>query len=177
MPKGKYKRSTSNRKILRNNKLGKSKKYNKLDIFKRDNYTCQMCKGIFSEEFLSTYRLPNFKKSKLNPNIIITLCKDCYRICVNNNLNVDDIKNYLFCRRKTKIIYPIGKSPDKSWYTKIYGGKKINKTTPKTEGVSLEKIVNFTKKALKERMIQILKDRNQNPDDWHFNKWFKTLVI
>lgn len=136
-----------------------------------------MCKRIFSEEFLSTYQLPNFKKSKINPNIIITLCKDCYRICVEYKSNVDDIKNFRFCQSKTKIIYPIEKSPVKSWHTKIYGGKKINKRTPGTEGVSLEKIVNFTKKELKERMIQILKDRNQNPGEWNFYKWFKTLVI
>jgi len=57
------------------------------------------------------------------------------------------------------------------WHLWVYGGhwkdqliqeKIINKT-------KFEKIVNYTKKELKER--------GQNPKDWNFEKWFKTVVI
>jgi hypothetical protein len=65
------------------------------------------------------------------------------------------------------------------WHLWVYGGhwkdqliqeKIINKT-------KFEKIVNYTKKELKEKMLKILKERGQNPKDWNFEKWFKTVVI
>jgi hypothetical protein len=61
----------------------------------------------------------------------------------------------------------------------VYGGwrknqfvkeKTVNKTT-------LENILSFSKKELKEKMLRILKERGQNPDGWTFYEWFKTVSI
>lgn len=65
------------------------------------------------------------------------------------------------------------------WHLWVYGGCKKNqlvkqKTVNKT---ILENILSFSKEELKERMIRILKERGQNPDDWNFYTWFKTVDI
>ena len=65
------------------------------------------------------------------------------------------------------------------WHLWIYGGcrksrlvkqKTVNETT-------IENILSFRKEELKEKMLRILKERDQNPDDWNFYAWFKTVDI
>jgi len=65
------------------------------------------------------------------------------------------------------------------WHLWIYGGyrksrlvkqKTVNETT-------IENILSFSKEELKEKMLRILKERDQNPDDWNFYAWFKTVDI
>ena len=65
------------------------------------------------------------------------------------------------------------------WHLWVYGGcrknqfvkeRTINKTT-------LKNILSFSKKELKEKMLRILKERSQNPDEWNFYEWFKTVDI
>jgi len=65
------------------------------------------------------------------------------------------------------------------WHLWIYGGyrksqlakqKTVNETT-------IKNILSFSKEELKEKMLRILKERDQNPDDWNFYAWFKTIDI
>ena len=65
------------------------------------------------------------------------------------------------------------------WHLWVYGGCRKNqfvkeKTVSKA---TLEDILSFSKKELKEKMLRILKERGQNPDEWNFYEWLKTVDI
>lgn len=149
MPKGKYKRLECHIKILKNNL--KNKKV----------YLGEAEKIRFRYEFKKLLR----ERTK---NINITDDKLDELISTG--------KTYSEVKRK---IPRIEDYTPPMWHLWVYGGhwkdqliqeKIINKS-------KLEKIVNYTKKELKEKMLKILKERGQNPKDWNFEKWFKTVVI
>jgi len=56
--------------------------------------------------------------------------------------------------------------------------EKINLLKKKTVNKTiLENILSFSKEELKEKMLRILKEKGQNPDEWNFYEWFKTVDI
>jgi len=152
MPKGKYKRLECHKKILKNNL--KCKKLTLMDTEK----------SMFRHGFKKALRAKINKKRNVNLSDdklseMISTGKTHYR----NNRKIPKIENYI---------------PPK-WHLWIYGGYRKNqlvkeKTVYKT---TLENILSFNKKELKEKMLKILKKRVQNPDDWDFYAWFKTLNI
>jgi len=149
MPKGKYKRLECHIKILKNNL-----KHKKFTIREAE-------KSMFNLEFRK------FLRERIK-NINITDDK------------LDELKSAgkAYSEVKRKIPRIEGYTPP-MWHLWVCGGyrkdqliqkKIINKT-------KLEKIVNYTKKELKEKMLKILKERGQNPEDWDFEKWFRIVVI
>jgi len=150
MPKGKYKRLECHINILKNNL-----KHKKFTIREAE-------KLMFILEFKKSLR-ERIKKIR-NTDVLddrlsklISTGKTHYR----NKRKIPKIENY---------IPPM-------WHLWVYGGCRKNqfvkeKTVNKT---SLENILIFSKKELKEKMLRILKEKGQNPDDWHFYAWFKTL--
>ena len=149
MPKGKYKRLECHKNILK-----KNLKHKKLNLREAK-------KLRFRYEFKKLLR----EKTK---NINITDDKLDELISTG--------KTYSEVKRK---IPRIEDYTPPMWHLWVYGGhwkdqliqeKIINKT-------KFEKIVNYTKKELKEKMLKILKERGQNPDEWNFYEWFKTVDI
>ena len=161
-------------------------------VFERDKYTCQMCRKKFNSYDLILYYLTTKGRPTNKINNITTLCKECKIIVVQGSIigktkkgkniisrwDKEDIKNMKICRTQTKTVYPIDKSQEKDWCKYVCGGqKKVNRTTPGTEEINLEKIVNFTWEELKEKMFRILKEREQNLEDWNFENWFRTFRV
>lgn len=207
MTKGIYKRTLKARKNMSKSKLGeknpnfgnkklKNPKSRNIKIeeraFERDKYTCQMCRKKFNSYDLILYYLTTKGKPTNKINNIITLCKECKIIVVQGSIigktkkgkniisrwDKEDIKNMKICRSQTKTVYPIDKSQEKDWCKYVCDSqKKVNRTTPGTEEVNLEKIVNFTWEKLKEKMFRILKERGQNLEDWNFENWFRTFGV
>lgn len=149
MPKGKYKRLACHKNILK-----KNLKHKKLNLRE-------------AEKLRFRYKFKKLLRERIK-NINITDDKLDELISTG--------KTYSEVKRK---IPRIEDYTPPMWHLWVYGGhwkdqliqeKKINKT-------KLEKIVNYTKKELKEKMHKTLKERGQNPEDWNFEKWFKTVVI
>lgn len=152
MPKGKYKRLRCHINILK-----KNLKHKKLTL--RD-----AIKSVFMFEFRKSLR---------------------ERINKTRNISISDEKlNELITTGRTNYIKrrKIPKIEDYTppmWHLWVYGGCKKNqfvkeKTVNKT---ILEYILSFSKEELKEKMLRILKEKDQNPDDWNFYAWFKTVSI
>ena len=81
---------------------------------------------------------------------------------------------------QTKTVYPIGRSPNKKWYSVVYGGRKrkeVNLSYKERtfEGIIIS-VVNFNKERLKEAMLKVLKERGQCPKDWNFEEWFNRFI-
>ena len=142
MPKGKYERKEVHKEINRVNARKKKTSGLSKYIFKRDNNTCLMCGKRYSPNELELYYLtPNGNKTDKTDHII-TLCLKCHRIAYKGSIwgykkvrqgnsisiidwwNREDIERMKLCWRQTNTIYPSGQSPQKSWYAKVYGGKK-----------------------------------------------------
>ena len=149
MPQGKYKRLECHVNILKNNL-----KHKKLNLRQ-------------AEKLRFGYKFKKLLRERIK-NINITDDKLDELISTG--------KTYSEVKRK---IPRIEDYTPPMWHLWVYGGhrkdqliqeKIINKT-------KFEKIVNYTKKELKEKMLKILKERGQNPEDWNFEKWFKTVVI
>lgn len=149
MPKGKYKRLECHKNILK-----KNLKHKKLNLRE-------------AEKLRFRYKFKKLLRERIK-NINITDDKLDELISAG--------KTYSEVKRK---IPRIEDYTPPMWHLWVYGGhwkdqliqeKIINKT-------KFEKIVNYTKKELKEKMLKILKERGQNPKDWNFEKWFKTVVI
>ena len=141
MPKGKYKRLACHKNILE-----KNLKHEKLNLRE-------------AEKLRFRYKFKKLLRERIK-NINITDDKLDELISTG--------KTYSEVKRK---IPRIEDYTPPMWHLWVYGGhwkdqliqeKIINKT-------KFEKIVNYTKKELKER--------GQNPKDWNFEKWFKTVVI
>jgi len=152
MPKGKYKRLECHKNILKKNL--KHKKFTLRDAIK----------SVFMFEFRKSLR---------------------ERINKSRNISISDEKlNELITTGRTNYIKrrKIPKIEDYTppmWHLWVYEGcrknqfakeKTVNKTT-------LENILSFSKKELKEKMLRILKERGQNPNDWHFYAWFKAVNL
>jgi len=149
MPKGKYKRLACHKNILK-----KNLKHKKLNLRE-------------AEKLRFRYK---FKKLLRERTKDINITDDKLDELMSTGKTYSEAKRKI--PRIEDYIPPI-------WHLWVYGGhrkdqliqeKIINKT-------KLEKIVNYTKKELKEKMLKILKERGQNPKDWNFEKWFKTVVI
>jgi len=152
MPKGKYKRLRCHIDILK-----KNLKHKKITL--RDAE-----KSMFRYDFRKSLRerITNIKNISISDEKL-------------NELITTGRTNYIKRRKIPKIedyMPPM-------WHLWVYGGcrknqfvkeKTVNKTT-------LENILSFSKKELKEKMLRILKERGQNPDDWNFYAWFKTVDI
>lgn len=152
MPKGKYKRLGCHKIILKNNL--KHKKFTLRD----------------AEKSMFRYDFGESLKKRINK---------------TRNMSISDEKlNELISTGKThyikkrKIPKIEGYTPP-MWHLWIYGGyrksqlakqKTVNETT-------IKNILSFSKEELKEKMLRILKERDQNPDDWNFYAWFKTIDI
>ena len=152
MPKGKYKRLECHKNILKNNL-----KHKKLTL--RD-----------TEKLMFRYDFREFLRERINNTRNISISDEKL-----NELITTGRTNYI----KRREIPKIEDYTPPMWHLWVYGGcrknqfvkeKTVNKTT-------LENILIFSKKELKEKMLRILKERGQNPDDWHFNAWFKTVSI
>ena len=99
------------------------------------------CKTYSSNELELYYLTPNGNKTD-KADHIITLCLKCHKIVFKGSIwghqkdrhgnsipimdwwTEEDIERMKLCWRQTKVIYPLGQSPQKSWYAKVYGGKK-----------------------------------------------------
>lgn len=155
------------------------------EIFKRDNFVCQMCVRKFNPEDLTFYFCTQKGSPTKNPNNILTICKECEKIAYEgskwgkdkngkqlfNRWNKEAILNFKICRMQTETVYPIGESPNKKWYSIIYGGKKrvevnLNYKDRSSEDI-IKSVVDFTKDKLKEAMVKVLKKRGQDPKDWN----------
>lgn len=152
MPKGKYKRLLCHKNILKNNL--KHKKFTLRDAIK----------SVFMFEFRK------FLGERINKIRNISISDEKL-----NELITTGRANYI----KRREIPKIEDYTPPMWHLWVYGGcrknqfvkeKRVNKTT-------LENILSFSKKELKEKMLRILKERGQNPDDWNFYVWFKTISI
>ena len=142
MPKGIYPRKEVHRKINRANARKKKTSGLKKDIFERDGNTCLMCGKRYSPSELELYYLTPSGNKTSDADHIVTLCFKCHKIAIQGSIwgykkdrhgnkipnmdwwNREDIEKMKLCWRQTKTIYPPGKSPQKSWYAKVYGGKK-----------------------------------------------------
>jgi len=144
-------------------------------VFERDRHRCQMCVSKFSPEDLIMYYCTDKGMPTKKPNNILTICLNCERLLdKTDRWNKEDILNFRLCKRQTKTVYPIGISPNKKWYSIIYGGKKRKQVNPsykeKTTDEIIKGVVNFTKEELREAMIKVLKSRGQDPKDWGLKK-------
>lgn len=152
MPKGKYKRLACHKNILKKNL--KHKKFTLRDAIK----------SVFMFEFRKSLR------ERINKTRNISISDEKL-----NELITTGMTHYIKRRKMPRIedyTPPI-------WHLWVYGGCKKNqfvkeKTVNKT---TLENILSFSKKELKEKMLRILKERGQNPDNWNFYAWFKTVSI
>lgn len=152
MPKGKYKRLECHRNILK-----KNLKHKKLTLREAEKSMFRYNFRKSLRERINNIKNISFSDEKLNELITIG-------------------KTYYIKRRK------IPRMEDYTppiWHLWVYGGcrknqfvkeKTVNKTIP-------EYILSFSKEELKEKVLRILKERNQNPDDWNFYTWFKTVYI
>ncbi|GAH01000.1 unnamed protein product [marine sediment metagenome] len=152
MPKGKYKRLHCHIKILKNNL--KHKKFTIRDAIK----------SMFIFEFrkLLRERIKKIRNTDVSDDRLSEL--------------ISTGKSHYIKKRK---IPRIEDYTPPMWHLWVYGGCKKNqfvkeKTVNKT---TLENILIFSKKELKEKMLRILKERGQNPDYWNFYAWFKTVNL
>ena len=152
MPKGKYKRLECHRNILK-----KNLKHKKLTLREAEKSIFRYIFRKSLRERINNIKNISFPDEKLNE--LITIGKTHY------------IKRRKILRMEDYI--------PPMWHLWVYGGcrknqfvkeKTVNKTT-------LENILSFSKKELKEKMLRILKEKGQNPDVWNFYAWFKTVDI
>lgn len=152
MPKGKYKRLRCHINILK-----KNLKQKKLTLREAE-------KSMFRYNFRKSLRerinnIKNISISDEKLNELITIGKSHYI-------------------KKRKIPRMEDYTPP-MWHLWVYGGCRKNqfvkeKTVNKT---ILENILSFSKEELKEKMLRILKEKGQNPDEWNFYEWFKIVDI
>ena len=152
MPKGKYKRLECHKNILK-----KNLKHKKLNLREANKLRFRYKFKKLLRERIKKIRNTDISDDSLSE--LISTDKTHYR----NKRKIPKIENY---------IPPI-------WHLWVYGGCKKNqfdkgKTVNKT---TLENILSFSKKELKEKMLRILEERGQNSDDWNFDAWFKTVNI
>jgi len=146
-------------------------------VFERDRYVCQMCVRKFNPKDLMIYYCTGKGMPTKNINNILTICLNCERLLdggKTDRWNKEDILNFRLCMRQTETVYPIGRSPNKKWYSIIYAGGRRREINPnykeKTTNEMIETAANFNKEELEEAMIKVLKERGQDPKDWGFEK-------
>jgi hypothetical protein len=107
------------------------------------------------------------------------------RINKTRNISISDEKlNELISTGKThhikkRKIPRIEDYTPPMWHLWVYGGCKKNQLVKQktVNETTIENILSFSKEELKEKVLRILKERDQNPDDWNFYTWFKTVYI
>jgi len=152
MPKGKYKRLRCHKNILI-----KNLKHNKFTL-------------ADSEKLMFRYDFGESLKKRINKIRNVNISNDLLNKLISTG------KAHYFKKRKIPRIedhtLPI-------WHLWVYGGNDKSQLVKQNlvKETSIRKILNYNKEELKEKMLGILKERNQNPDDWHFYAWFKNLVL
>lgn len=156
-------------------------------VIKRANFTCVMChRKISPPEFTGIYLtahhiIPRSKGGRSVLKNLRCLCYKCHDIADLEELNAEQIKDYyrdkIMTREEKYIIaskhYPVVyiKRGEKKWHLWVYGGysKPIIKVIIKK--CNIEIII--SREEIKEKMLLILRNRNQNPKDWSFEGWFE----